>query len=344
MQGQGGPGQDGNQVAKNQTQKIEQVHPEPGAEITKRTIDPRYRALTCYNCGEPGHFVGIYTKPKICFLCTVPGHYMNECPFWKRQQPIATYLGSASAGMGFYHIDLPDTKTTRWLNLSNCAIVKVKRGEISMVELEKELTEIFCKEWPWQIREITLARFLVRFPPHRKVSDLKSLPSFNLRKEGVQVKVMEWVEDLDHFSELKEVWITLEGIPPKWCDCKVFSQMAYSFGMLVDVDWSSLFKSFYEKVRMKVACRNPWKIPMERLFEMDKELYLISIQVEGFEQEEADKTDMDDDDGLDDFGNEDQQEEEDVDKPDQQEMDTKKTDGHKGTLSAGKRTQSDQKG
>jgi hypothetical protein len=30
----------------------------------------------------------------------------------------------------------------------------------------------------------------------------------------VQVGVVEWVRDLDHFSELKEVWIRLEGIPP----------------------------------------------------------------------------------------------------------------------------------
>jgi hypothetical protein len=41
-----------------------------------------------------------------------------------------------------------------------------------------------------------------------------SLPSFNLRKEGVQVEVVEWVGDLDCFSELKEVWIQLERIPP----------------------------------------------------------------------------------------------------------------------------------
>jgi hypothetical protein len=34
-----------------------------------------------------------------------------------------------------------------------------------------------------------------------------SLPSFNLRKEGVQVEVVEWVDDLYHFSQLKEAWI-----------------------------------------------------------------------------------------------------------------------------------------
>jgi hypothetical protein len=40
----------------------------------------------------------------------------------------------------------------------------------------------------------------MRFPPHKKVVDLKSLPSFNLRKEGIQVGIIEWIDDLDHFK------------------------------------------------------------------------------------------------------------------------------------------------
>jgi hypothetical protein len=50
---------------------------------------------------------------------------------------------------------------------------------------------------------------------------------------------------------------------------------------MLEVDWASLIKSFYEMVRIKVAYRNPSKIPSERLYEMDKKLYLISISVEG---------------------------------------------------------------
>jgi hypothetical protein len=75
------------------------------------------------------------------------------------------------------------------------------------------LSAIFCKDWPWQVRELTPARFLVRFPPHRRVTDIMNLPSFNLIKEGVQVEVVNWVGDLEHFSELREVWIQIEGIP-----------------------------------------------------------------------------------------------------------------------------------
>jgi uncharacterized pyridoxamine 5'-phosphate oxidase family protein len=54
--------------------------------------------------------------------------------------------------------------------------------------------------------------------------------------------------------------------------------------LLLDVDWSSLFKSFYEKVRLKVACRDPKRIPKERLFELDKKLYFVCIQTKGVVQ------------------------------------------------------------
>jgi hypothetical protein len=59
--------------------------------------------------------------------------------------------------------------------------------------------------------------------------------------------------------------------------------MTSSFGLLIEVDWASLFKSFYEKVRVKIACRNPSRISKEKLIKMEKKLYLVDIVVEGFE-------------------------------------------------------------
>jgi hypothetical protein len=82
-------------------------------ESVEAVIDPRYRNLTCYNCGEP-----------------------------------AAYFGSAGSGLGIFHIDLPKVQTTRWLNISNCGVVVIKKGEVSLAELEQKLSEIFCKKWP----------------------------------------------------------------------------------------------------------------------------------------------------------------------------------------------------
>jgi hypothetical protein len=81
---------------------------------------------------------------------------------------MASFVGNVSRGLGFYHIDLTEADTTRWLNLTNCGVVKIIRDDISLAELEKELSAIFYKDWPWQIRELTPCTFLVRFPLTRR--------------------------------------------------------------------------------------------------------------------------------------------------------------------------------
>ena len=41
---------------------------------------PNYRNVVGFNCGEPGHFVGLCTKEKRCFIRDKPGHHMDVCP------------------------------------------------------------------------------------------------------------------------------------------------------------------------------------------------------------------------------------------------------------------------
>lgn len=52
--------------------------------------------------------MGIYGKPKVCFMCSIADHHMNNCPMWKEIQPTATYLGSAGQGLGFYNVEVPE--------------------------------------------------------------------------------------------------------------------------------------------------------------------------------------------------------------------------------------------
>lgn len=65
--------------------------------------------------------------------------------------------------------------------------------------------------------------------------------------------------------------VSLEGI----CSCSV-----WVWDDMSEVDWSTLFESFYEKVRVKIFFRDPSRIPHERLFEMEKKPFLISLEVE----------------------------------------------------------------
>jgi hypothetical protein len=85
---------------KKQGQTPAEPQVQAGQSLETITVDPRYRALTCYNCGESGHFVGICKKLKVCYICSIPGHYMTDCLEWKKPQPITAYMGSASSGLG----------------------------------------------------------------------------------------------------------------------------------------------------------------------------------------------------------------------------------------------------
>lgn len=52
-------------------------------------------------------------------------------------------------------------------------------------------------------------------------------------------------------------------------------------------------------VRLKVKCKNPAKIPTQRILEMNDELFILNYKVEGFEQTQSNKNQGDDKDGGD---------------------------------------------
>ncbi|KAM0920138.1 hypothetical protein ACQ4PT_007779 [Festuca glaucescens] len=153
-------------------------------------------------------------------------------------------------------------RTTIWLNFRNCGVVVVKKGVTNLSGLEKNLTVVFCKnkKWPWQIRELDPHSYLARFPPWKKVEDLIEFPAFDLEADAVTVKIIAWDMEVAAMSELSELWVTVKGIPPKWCAWKTFAQVASVLGILMDIYWPTLFKSLYVSVWMKVAVRDVSKM------------------------------------------------------------------------------------
>ncbi|KAM0927426.1 hypothetical protein ACQ4PT_002866 [Festuca glaucescens] len=243
-------------------------------------LDPKFKDVICYNCGEPGHYVGLCTRIKRCFICSRTGHHMGSCQMWYTPMPTAQYWGSANPGLGFFHVEVEGPEAVQWLNMDNVGIVVVKDGDISEKELEQNFNEMWKVNWFWQIRQIAAKRFLVRFPPSKRIKDLVEYPSINLKKKGVVVSFMNWEGEAEPFEEFQEVWVKIVGIPAKWLTWKTICQVSTALGVLVNIDWHGIFRSFYKEVRVKVSVRDISKIPTNKLFEMEQCFFLIDFSVE----------------------------------------------------------------
>uniref|UniRef100_A0A0A9D0U6 Uncharacterized protein n=1 Tax=Arundo donax TaxID=35708 RepID=A0A0A9D0U6_ARUDO len=133
---------------------------------------------------------------------------------------------------------------------------------------------------------------------------------FSMNK-GVLGSLRIWGGEVEPVSELTEVWVQVRGVPLKWCDWVTLRQIGSTLGKVINVDWNSLFSSYFEMVRIKVACKDLSKIPLERLMQMEMNLYLINLLVEGWKQyENFDDLDDngDDDSGDDNKGNKEKKE------------------------------------
>jgi hypothetical protein len=113
---------------------------------------------------------------------------------------MAQFVGSANSGLGFFHVNVDAQDSVQWLNLKNVGIILVTHSQIIVKDLERNMSETWDVNWPWQVRQLEEKRFLVRFPPHKKVTDLIDIPSINLKEgndlERITVRIMGWEGDL----------------------------------------------------------------------------------------------------------------------------------------------------
>jgi hypothetical protein len=49
----------------------------------------------------------------------------------------ALFFGSAGRDLGFYHIDLLELETMKWININNCGVVVIRKGKNLYVRVRK---------------------------------------------------------------------------------------------------------------------------------------------------------------------------------------------------------------
>lgn len=69
------------------------------------------------------------------------------------------------------------------------------------------------------------------------------------------------------------------------CDWITIKEIASSLGKLSEINWQSLFSSFFSIIRVKIKCKDPKMIPCKRVVEMEDQLFMLHFKVEDAEQE-----------------------------------------------------------
>jgi hypothetical protein len=226
-------------------------------------------------CGEPGHTKTACGKPQICFICKASNHVVEGCPVLKRPHQIARYIGSSATGLGFYHIEMPESTANPVSTTKNCGVVTIEEGAITKEELAAEFGNIYKTNWPWQIRELGDWSYLVKFPPHIPVEQVIGYPRFGLSREGVTVNVCKWEDDPEPMEFLHEVWMQIRGLLPPWYEWNVIDQAVSVCGLLKEIEWQSVFRNCAEVVGVKIVCREPSKVPAGRLFNFHGKLFQL---------------------------------------------------------------------
>jgi hypothetical protein len=166
---------------------------------------------------------------------------------WYSLLPTAQYWGSANPGLEFFHVEVEGPEAVQWLNMDNVAVVVVKVGEISVSELEKSFNEMWKVNLFWKISQLDPKKFLVRFPPSKRIKELVEYPSINLKKEGVVIYFVNWEGEAVPFEEFQEIWIKIFGIPVKWLTWKTICQISTTLGVLVNIDWHGISEASTRK-------------------------------------------------------------------------------------------------
>ncbi|CAO2046389.1 unnamed protein product [Urochloa humidicola] len=130
-------------------------------------------------------------------------------------------------------------------------------------------------------------KYLVKFPSHKKVESivLGKATYFYLKGDSVLASIRVWNGDIEPVGHLTEAWVVIKGVPPKWADWITIKEIASSLGKLLEVDWHTLFASFFSVIRVKINCKEPKSIPKQRVVELDGQLYLLTYTAEDVEQE-----------------------------------------------------------
>ena len=125
-----------------------------GEKISKWAI--KKKKLTCYRCGEPGHFVEDCTT-ELCDYCQKAKHVIGECPLLSGPKPVVTIYGVCCKELMFF--ESPEvTSSFQAIEGSYPGVVKVTNGVMTEARLFSSYVS-----WHREISSGTLVGWRTRY-------------------------------------------------------------------------------------------------------------------------------------------------------------------------------------
>jgi len=99
--------------------------------------------------------------------------------------------------------------------MDNFGVLSIVEGEIDEVGVLENLKELVDSDWNWQLRKSNEGKYIIRFPPHKKVENLiiGKASQFSLNKPGVTASLKVWNGDVEPIGSLIDVWVNISGTP-----------------------------------------------------------------------------------------------------------------------------------
>lgn len=91
--------------------------------------------MTCYRCGEQGHFV-VVCKAELCDFCRKLKHESGDCPTLSLPKPVVTMYGVCCPELMFFESPKSSTQVPE---STKTGVVKVTRGTMTTEQIIQRL-------------------------------------------------------------------------------------------------------------------------------------------------------------------------------------------------------------